>query len=256
MTQESIIGRSKEILKSEGIIVFLKKLILYPLSFKRRKEYREMLELTSTKEKFANIYANHLWEGESLSGTGSGLEHTKNLRDKLPKLVESYEINSIVDAPCGDFHWMRHVLPSLNVNYIGCDIVDAVVKDNNLKYSSERSKFLVVDITQDSIPQGDLMIVRDCLFHLCYQDIEKFLKNLQRSSIKYLLTTTHINCSPTNFQNSDIKSGDFRLINIFSTPFLFNPEKVLMEIDDWVRPDQERKMVLIKKEDVPDCLSL
>lgn len=60
------------------------------------------------KEVFTLIYKFNKWRGtESVSGPGSSLHESRELIHKLPLLLNLFEINSILDAPCGDFHWMK-----------------------------------------------------------------------------------------------------------------------------------------------------
>src|SRR4051794_37916315 len=43
------------------------------------------------------------------SGVGSDLEATRAVSVALPGLVESLSVRRMLDIPCGDFLWMRHV---------------------------------------------------------------------------------------------------------------------------------------------------
>ena len=75
----------------------------------RHRLWREVQSL-NTKAKFTAIYKRNLWNNEeSLSGGGSTIRRTTKIRELLPDLLESYNINSICDAGCGDFNWMRHL---------------------------------------------------------------------------------------------------------------------------------------------------
>src|SRR5215212_9991686 len=59
---------------------------------------------------FDQIVAENYWrDPESLSGAGSNLRQTETLRRELPGLLSKLSIRSLLDAPCGDFHWMQHV---------------------------------------------------------------------------------------------------------------------------------------------------
>ncbi|MBK8555581.1 MAG: hypothetical protein IPL65_07330 [Lewinellaceae bacterium] len=76
-----------------------------------------------TKAVFEKIYRSKHWgEGESISGPGSSLMATQGIVAGLQKFVADYHIASMVDVPCGDFHWMRQLNFS-NLKYLGCDIV-------------------------------------------------------------------------------------------------------------------------------------
>jgi hypothetical protein len=139
---------------------------------------------------------------------------------------------------------MEVVLKDLpEISYIGGDIVPNIINDNTLKYGKINRVFNIIDITCDDLPDADLMIVRDCLQHFSFEDVEKFKKNLIISNIKFLLTTTYI--LKRNFFNSDIKTGDFRPIDIFKTPFNF-PNSALERFDDYPKSEHPRQMLLFK----------
>ena len=249
--------RGKYTLQYEGFRGLLKE-VQQRLSGHHKRHhvgYSAMLSLESPKDKFTKIYEENLWGGvESLSGPGSHMDTTKNLRDHLPRLIEDFGICSMVDAPCGDFAWMKHVLPELDIDYIGCDIVDFVVDRNTANYGKDRVTFLQKDICADRLPDADLIMVRDCLFHLSYQDINRFLAQLARVDYKFLLTTTHFADPRLGIKNSDIVTGDFRRIDLFAPPFAFRREDQLSEVKDYLEGERPRKMFLIAKDDVPTAL--
>ena len=99
---------------------------------KLRKTWQIVLNQNlNIEERFNFIYQNNLWGSEeSLSGPGSSLVLTKNLRSKLPKLIRSYKIKSLYDAPCGDLNWMKYLFPVLKIQYIGGDIVKKLIEDH------------------------------------------------------------------------------------------------------------------------------
>jgi hypothetical protein len=202
------------------------------------------------KEIFEKIIKENSWSRgrhESPCGPGSSVKYTENLRLHLPLLVEKFNIKSILDAPCGDFNWMKLVVPALDVDYIGADIVSVLIENNVNLYKTDKIKFEVLDITRDKLPNADLMVCRDCLFHLSNDSIKLFLDNFLNSNIKYLLTTTHYNNA--DFKNTDIKDGNFRLLDLFSAPFNFNKD-VLYQIDDWIDGYNPRGMILLSREQI------
>lgn len=158
-----------------------------------------------------------MWGGtESVSGPGSSVEATEEIIKKLPMLIKSLHIKTVLDAPCGDFNWMK--LVNLDIEqYFGVDIVSELIEKNNHYYSNHQRKFLYLDITSDPLPAVDLIICRDCLVHFSFQNIWQTLNNFKRSSSKYLLTTTFTE-HPTN---KDIKTGDWRHLNLQKEPFNF-----------------------------------
>lgn len=254
-----IVGRALAKLRRDGLAATLATGIAATqaaLDFRRRAAYRQMLEQSSLGERFSAIYADNLWSSpESGSGLGSEVEFTANLRQWLVTTLPRLGVRSIVDAPCGDFNWMRLVVPQLELDYLGLDIVDSVIAANTKCHSSAQVRFAVANICSDPIPACDLLMVRDCLFHLSYADIDRFLANAAHSEFKYLLTTTHL--TRPDFANADIVSGDFRLIDLFKPPFGFTPANVIEAVDDYPPGfPAPRQMVLIAKRDVPTGLAL
>lgn len=171
---------------------------------------------TQLRHTFVHIFKTNAWGGgESVSGEGSSLEQTVVLRNILPSLLSSLEVNTMLDAPCGDHFWMKDV--SLNCDYIGVDIVPEIVVQNRRKYISPRKQFLIRDITKDHLPQADCILCRDCLDHLSFADAFRALRNFKRSGAKYLLITTYTD----RFRNDDIVSGEWRPSNLVLAPFSF-----------------------------------
>ena len=249
-----MISRIKNKVKRDGILSFAVAAIKHPFAFRRRTVRRNMLTLSSTKDRFSEIYKHNLWSSaESSSGEGSEISYTAPLRQWLINTINSRNIKTFVDAPCGDFNWMKLVLPKVNVDYTGLDIVDSVIEENKAIHSSDKIKFEIANICEDKFPDCDIIMVRDCLFHLNYKDIDRFLVNLSKTNYKYLLTTTHK--VDQNFENSDIQTGDFRLIDLFNEPFLFDKDKVTARVDDFPEGYSiEREMILVEKQFVPTQL--
>ena len=196
---------------------------------------------------FTKIYKENFWEDpESVSGAGSTIKYTEELRSKLPTLVKQFNIQSILDAPCGDFNWMKEILPQLNVKYTGGDIVHELVKKVAKKYTAENVNFITIDITTQELPSADLMICRDCLFHLHPSMVEDFFRNFCKSNIKYLLTTTHYNTN-NEFQNvKKLRPGNFKRIDLFSHPYNLTQD-VLARIEDYIPGYPPREMVLFER---------
>ena len=77
---------------------------------------------------FTQIYQRSIWawdQNESRSGIGSMFEHTAVIRSELEQLCARLQIKSLLDAPCGDFNWMRHVNLPPNCQYIGYDTIQS-----------------------------------------------------------------------------------------------------------------------------------
>ena len=215
----------------------------YAVNTPQRLKYRDFvrqLPFRDAGEIFSEIYERNLWESkESRSGIGSELVATKNVRDHLPIIFEKFEIVNIFDAPCGDFNWMRLVPLHPNMAYIGWDIVPAIIEANKAKSEDAQHRFAVGNILLDPLPSADIMICRDCLFHFSNADILLALENFLKSKIKFFLSTSHTALDEST--NTDIPTGYFRRIDLFSEPFCF-PRNVLYSVDDFAPNHVGRQM--------------
>lgn len=172
----------------------------------------------SREECFENIYNTNHWtqlQSESKSGMGSTLDQTQTIIEEIPKLLAMFNIESILDASCGDFNWMRHIDLS-NYKYIGMDIVKPVIEQNNRLYAKDNITFMSGDIVSDLLPKSDLIFCRDCLVHLSVSDVKNAIKNFIKSGSTYLLTTT-FDISRKN--NLEMKLGSWHPINLMGPPY-------------------------------------
>jgi hypothetical protein len=241
-------------MKKNDFFSLLHKIIYYPFNLKYQLQYKKMLKKKTLKDRFNRIYEKNLWRSEETrSGEGSEINYTVSLRRWLINNLPKLKIKHLVDAPCGDFNWMKKVVLKSSFYYSGFDIVNSIIERNQY-YSSAKIKFAVANICKDQLPNCDLLMVRDCLFHFSYNDINKFLKNINKIKYKYLLTTTHI--VKKNFINRDIITGDFRIINLFSYPFNFNNQNIVDRVNDYPKGHTlPREMFLIKKKHVPKSIN-
>jgi hypothetical protein len=159
------------------------------------------------------------------------VEKTEQIRRSVPKVLENYGIRSIFDAPCGDFNWMR-MLDLTGVDYIGGDIVKALIETNQKKHSSSNKRFIKIDITSDTPPKVDLILCRDLFIHLPLADCQRAVAGFISSDSTYLLATTYIH-QP---RNDEIKPGAWRPINLQLPPFRF-PSPIEMLDDGDANPD-------------------
>jgi len=240
-------------LKKRGFLPTILIIAEYPFGrLVARHKANKILRHADIEERFTEIYRSSYWNSaESVSGGGSTLSYTEKLRKGLPDLFAKFSIASIFDAPCGDFNWMRYVIEHHSIDYIGGDIVSPLILSLKERYETNNRRFIHIDLTKSQFPAADLMICRDCLFHLSYDDTQAVLENFLRSDIPYLLTSTHVNS--TGLSNKDIKTGDFRLIDLFSAPYNF-PQDVLYRIPDWREPGPQREMCLWSREQIGDTL--
>ncbi len=197
------------------------------LSLRRRR--RKLERIGDAEARFTHIYDANAWkDAESRSGAGSNLGATRELRAALPGLVAELRIRRLLDAPCGDYHWFRHVERDPPFEYIGGDIVQKLIDANNATYGSEDTSFVHLDITKDHLPDSDLWMCRDCMIHLSYEMTDQALRNFVNSDIEYLLATTHRAID----DNMDIPTGHCRMINLELPPYnLPRPERYVPDDD-------------------------
>lgn len=186
--------------------------------------------MSDNKEVFTQIFATNRWgSSESVSGRGSELRQTEEVRASIADIIAQYGIRTIVDAPSGDFNWMPHVLNQFpDVTYQGFDIVEPIVQSLQEKYSDVPEwQFQTADITHDILPTADLIINRDCLVHLSLSDGQKALTNFALSGSKYLLSTHY----PAETVNADTGNGHWRPINLTLPPYNLNAPIEVFDTD-------------------------
>jgi hypothetical protein len=188
------------------------------------------------KEIFTDIVLNSKWKKHPC-GPGSTMGYTKNLREKLIPLLESYKIKSILDLPCGDFSWMSTTGITDTIDYIGADIVEPMILANKKNYPGV--DFRVLDLTKDILPNVELIFCRDCLLHLSFNDIDKALTNIANSNIKYILMSSWFE-DATN--DRDITTGAWRYINFTAGPYNFGKPEA--SLSDWIEGFPRREMML------------
>jgi hypothetical protein len=203
-----MIERSKAFIKS-----------VFPFSVVVYRRFKIVCDFRSLRNIFTDIYQSNFWaDAESVSGRGSTIARTEVIRASLPALLESVGAKTLLDAPCGDFNWMRDVDLS-GIEYTGADVVPELIARNRRLYEARGRSFVVLDITSDSLPAVDVILCRDCLIHLSSRHVRDAIANFKRSNSRFLLATTHV----TVRENTDIQSGDRRNINLELPPFNFPP---------------------------------
>ena len=183
-----------------------------------------------------DFFENLDWSGGKprvpRSGPGSTMSATQKLRDALPGVFEAYNVKTFLDAPCGDWHWMQTVDLS-GIEYLGFDVSHSVVAENK-QYEAENIKFDTMDITVDPLPAADIMLCRDCLFHLKFEYRWMFFANFLKADIPHLMTTSHFVS-----ENSDMRrNGKFKRFNMREAPFFFpEPLEMILETADELPQD-------------------
>ncbi len=203
------------------IVKVLDKLFVFPMiykSIKKRKmkeRWRQALKNHDAEWIFTRIFKDNHWgSNDSVSGHGSDAYQTQIIARAIPEVIDAFGITSMLDLPCGDFHWMQAV-DLQGVQYIGADIVEDLIKKNQLHFANTNVEFKKLNIIADDIPDVDLVFCRDCLVHLSTEDVFHALNTIVNSKAKYLLTTTF----SERASNPNILTGQWRALNLEAAPF-------------------------------------
>ncbi len=186
---------------------------------------RASVQDTSLKQKFSEIYDKNIFGGRvSRSGEGSDLVQTAVIRSELPKLAQELGVKTFLDAPCGDWCWMRRTELGVE-HYIGVDIVETLIEKNQREFGNASTSFQCMNLAEGELPRVDLIFSRDCLVHLSFADALKIIANFKQSGSKYLLTTTFV----SRDRNNDLVGKDsfWRPLNMQLPPFNF-PQPMLL----------------------------
>jgi hypothetical protein len=214
--------------------------------------YRALLALVPRRVIFSRIYASNTWEGkDSISGPGSDADQTKVVVDELPKLLANFDVRTMLDIPCGDFHWMQSVRLE-GLDYIGADIVGELIEKNVQRYQSDSIHFCKLNLIRDRLPTVDLILCRDCLVHLSFKDLWSALRNICDSGSIYLLATTFTERT----ENKDITTGHWRRINLQVAPFMLPPPLAILneQCTEGGGDNADKSLGLWKTDDIAKCL--
>ena len=140
---------------------------------------------------FSRIYERGLWgqsAGEFFSGSGSVDSHALQYVAMVQDYVGRHSIRSVVDLGCGDFAIGRRIA-ELGVDYIGVDVVPALIDHHNTRFGSPAVRFAHLDIVSEDLPQADLCLIRQVFQHLSNRQISRVVPKLRRYA--HVLVTEH-----------------------------------------------------------------
>lgn len=183
---------------------------------------------------FRRIWRTNAWLGdESRSGPGSGLDRTRALREALAAFLVERGVTVLLDAPCGDFHWMRRLEAPL-ARCVGVDVVPEAVAAARAATAPFPAEFLVADLVLDALPAAEAVLCRDALVHLTLSDAVRAVANLRRTGARFLLATTF----PATTANEDCRTGAWRPRNLALPPFRLGPPDRALPDASPTRPDK------------------
>ena len=201
-------------------------------------------------DKFSAIFKNNAWGSEeSVSGPGSEIAATALLRTGLVDFIRGNEISSIFDAPCGDFNWMQALTREVDIDYLGGDIVADLIETNTKDYGDDLTRFVVHDLIEDRLPTVDFLLVRDCFIHFSNAHVWRVIEQFLKSETRFIGLTTMVD----HPENTDIKTGQWRLINLEIAPFDLPQPRLF--IDDDKNDLRDKKIGIWDRQQLLDAVA-
>ncbi len=170
---------------------------------------------------------------QPLNAPGSSFSDTA--QNQLLTWMKNQEIECILDAGCGIFPW----IPPIG-KYLGIDIVDSIILNAKERLSDRHVKFAMMDITDETLPQGDLILCRDTCDFFSFRDIGSTFQKFKDSKSSFLALSTY----PKISDNAETTTGMRRKLNFQAFPFFF-PEPLAL-----IEDENERYLGIWKLEEI------
>ena len=139
------------------------------------------------QEAFTRIYLQDRWDdgqkaslnARFYSGPGSAEEFGRPYAACISDFIAKNSIRSVVDLGCGDFRVGALIASPAISSYVGVDVVEPLIAENQRRYGNERISFQCLDIIADELPRADLCLVRQVFQHLSNKQIVQILDKLK-----------------------------------------------------------------------------
>jgi SAM-dependent methyltransferase len=203
--------------------------------------YRRLVPRTMARA-FGEVYRDEVWGGGS--GRGSTPENTVAYRGLVEGFLREHHIRSVVDIGCGDWAF-AHLTDWGSVDYLGLDTVPSVIAANARRYGP-RFRFGALDVSRESLPSADLVIIKDVFQHWPNDEIRRFIPRL--SIYRFALITN--DAFPGRDLNTDIAMTGYRPIDLRMSPFHLGAKELLRYGTDEVPQGRWNKLVLLHQPQV------
>jgi predicted O-methyltransferase YrrM/SAM-dependent methyltransferase len=171
---------------------------------------------------FTSAYETGLWgkdaSGRGTSGAGSIVQEALPFIQYIQNFLDTHQIQSIVDVGCGDWVLAREIQWG-DSEYLGIDIVENLIRDNQKIYGSDKVRFLKQDVGITPMPAGDLLICKDVFIHLPDSEVDFILKESKK--FKFCIFVNDINSSDKT--NVPFNHFGVRCVHLTCHPFLIKP---------------------------------
>ena len=215
----------------------------------RRERLRARNRQLSVKEVFTRIYRDNEWHGaagEFDSGYGSQSDIAAPYCAAVREFIAERGIKSVLDLGCGDFR-VGAGLQTAGAQYVGVDIVEELVAQNQARYGNENVSFRCLDLIADELPDADICLVRQVLQHLSNAQIASVLTKLKK--YRYVLITEHypaphLAIAPNldKPHGSDTRTFDNSGVYLDAPPFNLDGLSLFLEVmaTKWLVAPEER----------------
>jgi len=174
----------------------------------------------SAKEVFSEVYAKNEWGPDEFdSGPGSHGEPARVFAECVINFIKLHNVKVVVDLGCGNFAVGARIAPACE-RYIGVDVVPDLIERNRTMFGASNVEFVSLDITKESLPDGDLCLIRQVMQHLSNSEISRILRKVRK--FHHVIVAEHypeIERTP----NIDIEHGGGTRIYSHSAVYLDKP---------------------------------
>ncbi len=159
------------------------------------RELSKQLAGKSPREAFTLIYEQAIWgsdrSGDFFSGEGShDAEFVNCYVEAITNFLKTFSHKpDVVDLGCGDFNVGMQVRAQCG-QYVACDVVPALIQRNRKVFCDLDVDFRCIDITEEPLPDGEIVFFRQVLQHLNNSQISSVVEKL--GGYKYLVLTEHL----------------------------------------------------------------
>lgn len=164
----------------------MKQFVPWPVRHASRRIKREIGWIINAKrparDVFNQVYAERRWadDGDDFhSGPGSTGRAAILYAECIHSFIIENRIRSVTDLGCGDFRVASQFVDE-SIDYVGVDIVKALVDRNRIQFGASNIRFKCLDIVTDELPDGELCLMREVLQHLSNSQIQQILNKLDK----------------------------------------------------------------------------
>lgn len=166
-------------------------------------------------EPFTQIYNLGGWSGMG-SGPGSSRSYNRSFLRFLTEFMQLNDVRSMVDFGCGDWQ-MFNRFDFKDVQYLGLDVVDSVIRHNKQKHGKTGIEFQTYTLIDSLDIRGDLFLAKDVLQHLPNEQCSEIL-NFASDRFRYIVAVNDSG-GGLGTENHDIHVGGYRPLDLSRQPF-------------------------------------